>query len=245
MTLCEAAVLIVDDEPELRDIFSRIISRAGCPTIFTAKDGLSAIVVMLANRIDCLITDIRMPGMDGVTLVRRLAEIGKMPPGIVFVSGFSDVDQREMYGLGVGAFLLKPLLPKNFLADVEQALAARGELWLTPMAEPPVQSISLTLERDRTKSFCLGRGGFSAHCSEPLAMGKITFRCSFSDRSDELSGEGYVRWRSSSEESVGIEVFFLDQPGRNWFVQEIETTLPQSFIPSTCAKAQRGDASGA
>ena len=109
MNLNQANVLLVDDEPELREILARWLTLAGCGHVRTAAGGEAALEILREAPIDLLITDIRMPGMDGLTLVQRLFESGGVVPGIVFISGFGEIDERRMYGFGVEAFLTKPL----------------------------------------------------------------------------------------------------------------------------------------
>jgi hypothetical protein len=173
--------------------------------------------------------------MDGVTLVRTLAGIGTSIPSIVFVSGFGDIDEREMFGLGVEAFLAKPL-PRGQLVQVaEMALAEPYTLWLTPMDSAPRQSLDITVEKigeTEQDSMRLGRGGFSARYSGPSALGEVAFKCHFSSDQREMAGEGYVRWRSKNHDKIGIEFSFLDANCRSWVLEEIAVTNPRSFIPS-------------
>lgn len=232
MKINDATILIVDDEPDLREIFELILSNAGCLQVYTARDGNSALTVLRERHVDCLVTDIRMPGMDGITLVRRLIESSEHPPSIVFVSGFSDIDQREMYGLGVETFLSKPSSAEDLLAAVSGALAQRSELWQKSRFSPPHQSFSITLEGDQIDSFHLGRGGFSAPYTGVIALGKVAFQLSLPSEQRQIHGEGYVRWRSSSEGFIGIEFAFLEEPGRSWVVREIGNINPRAFIPS-------------
>ena len=236
INLTEATVLLVDDEPDLLEIFKMWLERAGCSKVCTAKDGEGALTVLKDYPIDLLVTDVRMPLMDGITLVRCLAGLGKPIPSIVFVSGFGDIDQREMYALGVEAFLTKPLPPEQLIEVAERALAARSTLWLRPMSSAPRQSMHIWGDEISATtgqhSICLGRGGFSAHYSGPMALGKVAFSCHFSSEKREMAGEGYVRWRSRSDDKVGIEFAFLDASCRSWLLEEIAATSPQSFIPS-------------
>ena len=208
---------------------------AGCQKVYTAKDGEGALATIKDRHNDLLVTDVRMPGMDGITLVRNLAELGTSIPSIVFVSGFGDVDAREMFGLGVEAFLAKPL-PRGQLVQVaEMALAEPSTLWLTPMDSPPRQSLDITVEKigeTEEDSIRLGRGGFSARYSGPSALGKVAFKCHFSSDQREMTGEGYVRWRSKNHDKVGIEFSFLDPNCRSWVLEEIAANNPRSFIPS-------------
>jgi len=234
INLREATVLLVDDEPDLLEIFGMWLQSAGCAKVLTAKNGECALDIIENDPIDLIVTDVRMPVMDGLTLVRRLVELKEEIPSIVFVSGFGDIDQREMYGLGVEAFLTKPVSPELLLEVVEKALAARSTLWLAPMNPSPRQSIHFSVDEiGDTMSqgaILLGRGGFSSHYAGPIALGKVAFQCEIASRG-ELAGEGYVRWRSRLDTKVGIEFVFLDSRCRSWLLREIADTNPRSFIP--------------
>ena len=226
----------MDDEPDLLEIFGTWFELAGCRKMYTAKDGEGALAIIKDHPIDLLVTDVRMPVMDGIALVRNLAGLGRSIPSIVFVSGFGDIDQREMYGLGVEAFLAKPL-PRGQLIEVaERALVERSALWVTPMDSAPKQSIDIRVEEigktTGQDSIRLGRGGFSVRYSGPSALGKVAFKCHFSSEQREMTGEGYVRWRSQNHDKVGIEFAFLDANCRSWVLEEITVTNPRNFIPS-------------
>lgn len=225
----------MDDEPQLLEIFGLWLTAAGCGKLYTAKNGEGALAVLNAHSIDLLVTDVRMPIMDGITLVRRLVGLTKPIPSIVFISGFGDIDQREMYALGAEAFLTKPLPHEHLVAVVERTLAERSALWLTPMDTTPRQSIHIQVqgigETTSKDSICMGRGGFSGHYSSPISLGKVVFQCHLSSEQREMTGEGYVRWRSRTEERVGIEFAYLDTSCRSWLLEEIAAASPRSFIP--------------
>ena len=235
MKLSEATVLVVDDEPALREIFAKWLVAVGCGKVHTAADGLAALAVLEAEPIDLLITDLRMPVMDGVTLVRRLMETGASLPSIVFISGFGDVDRKEMYALGVEAFIAKPFDREELLGVLERALAERASLWLTPMPVVPRQTMQCEAccfggVKDK-RCLRLGRGGFSAHYAGPLSVGRVAFRCLLASEEVELAGEGYVRWRSKTAETAGIEFVFLEPSCRAWLLEAIAAADPRSFIP--------------
>jgi CheY-like chemotaxis protein len=233
MNITEASVLLVDDEPVLLEIYTHVLKSFGCARVFVASNGEEALSLILAEDVDLLITDVRMPVMDGVTLVRRLNEGGKAIPSIVFVSGFSDVNRREMYMLGVEAFLTKPFDPKELLDTAENALADRSALWGNAMVVDPKQFVILGYsspdEMGNMPPVCLGRGGLSAHTTEPLILGRVGFQCLISGK--ELKGQGFVRWFSRAEKKVGIEFAYLDPSCRLWLAESLDSSMPRSFIP--------------
>ena len=180
------------------------------------------------ERFDLLISDVRMPKMDGITLVRRLAERESTIPSIIFVSGFGDVDEREMYEQGVEAFLAKPLRMSELLLAIQRALAERSVLWLEPMEAVPRQVMRMEAE----DALRLGRGGFSVRCGQPLALGKVSFEGVDEKTSEVLKGQGLVRWRSKSDQRVGVEFSFLDEGSRGWVLEELARDHPRCFIPA-------------
>lgn len=236
MKLCDARILFVDDEPILLEIFAAWASGETSHRITTAADGQEALEKLATNDYDLLITDVNMPRVNGPELVRRMAVMGKTPPSIVFVSGFGDINEREMYGLGVEAFLSKPVRRDTLLTAIEQALAERSDLWQKPMDIPPRHSLSIKaldfFDSANGGHMALGRGGFSAPYSSPVALGKVNFDCQISVAGLRLTGQGYLRWKSKIDSTIGIEIAYIDESCRSVVVDEINKTRPIAFIPS-------------
>jgi len=224
----QATVLLVDDEPALLDIIGKWLLLEGCGQVLKAPDGEAAFAMLESSHVDLLITDVHMPRVDGVSLVRRLVD-RKLPlPSIIFVSGFGEVDRREMYGLGVEAFLAKPFRREELLAAIRRALAERTELWRDAMPIPPRQTMCLDAS---LAAFQLGRGGFSAHHPGPLSLSKVAFNCPVDEDQRVLSGEGFVRWYSRADHTVGVEFFYLDPECHAWVAEAIRAANPRGFIP--------------
>lgn len=234
MDLNQANVLVVDDEPYLRAMSARWLTEAGCQRVLTARDGEAALALIQAEPIDLLLTDVRMPRVDGMELVRKLAETGKTIPS-AFLSGFGAYDPREMYALGVESILPKPVEESDLVAAASTSLAARSTLWTHSMPIAPTQSVLLHATHlageASPDALCLGRGGFTAHCDQPLRLGKVSFRCLLADRHPEFAGQGYIRWISSEEQKIGIEFRYLEEPCHALITATIDSTNPDSFIP--------------
>jgi CheY-like chemotaxis protein len=250
MKLTEASILFVDDEPGIRDIFEKWLLQAGCASVRTCADGAEALAVLAHSSFDLIVSDIRMPRVDGVTLVRRRWEIAGPIPCVVFISGFSDVVVREMYALGVEAFLPKPVRREEFFRTINRSLADRSELWTTRSSVPSRQLLT-DLHRPHPgptspshqrlpneKRIEIGRGGFCLPYTRPAALGKIAFNLAQSPELPPLKGEGHVRWRSSEHGAqgiLGIEFEWLDPISRQSVVDHIAATLPTSYIPDPLA----------
>jgi CheY-like chemotaxis protein len=234
MKLSDANILVLDDETELCELCAEWLVAAGAHNVFTADDAETALAMLLSESIDLLLTDVRMPGMDGLDLVRELAQIGKTLPAF-FLSGFEGVDPREMYSLGVEALLPKPVAQEILLEVSKTALAERSSLWLAEMAIAPKQSVLIKAMRlgktAETDTVCLGRGGFSTQAPESLRLGKVAFQCYLADGKREISGQGYVRWKSRDDQKVGIEFAYLEAACHSWVAEQITSSLPTSFIP--------------
>ena len=235
MRLSKASLLVVDDEPALRHLFKKWLTAQGCDRVHTAADGKNALDLIQSESIDVLITDVSMPAMDGVTLVRSMRK-EKMVPSIVFMSGFGDVDKREMYALGVEAFLTKPFDLSELVQAVETSLCERSGLWLEEMTIQPRQSMSIRVKgfgaQAGKDAICLGRGGFSAVCDFPLSLGKVSFECMFEGGERRIAGQGYVRWSSRTDRMVGIEFAHLQQCCHGWLTAAVAESCPSCFIPA-------------
>ena len=104
-------VLIVDDEPIILKGLRETIEwdSLGMEIAGEAKNGEEALAMAHAHRPHILITDIRMPGMDGIRLIKAIRERG-IPIRIIILSGFSDYAfLKEAIRLGVDGYLLKPI----------------------------------------------------------------------------------------------------------------------------------------
>jgi DNA-binding NtrC family response regulator len=120
-----ARVLIVDDEPDMVENCARILGRAGYDCL-TATDPRRALGLLESDRPDLLLTDLKMPEVDGMALLRRAREVDPALPVIV-VTAFATIESA-VAAVKEGAF---DYLPKNFSVDqlrvaVERALRHRG-----------------------------------------------------------------------------------------------------------------------
>ncbi|HEX3346441.1 MAG TPA: response regulator, partial [Polyangiaceae bacterium] len=83
-------VLIVDDEPNLRKILSAQLSRDGYD-VMTAEDGEQGLALLKEHHIDLVITDLKMPKVDGMTLLRRALELEAELP-VVLITAHGTID---------------------------------------------------------------------------------------------------------------------------------------------------------
>jgi CheY-like chemotaxis protein len=127
MTLNEATILIVDDEPILQEVCALWLKRAGYQQVLAASNGLEALVILEKRKVDVLITDVHMPKMDGMILIRTIRERGFSISGIISMSAYTDIDLAELSSLGVNKFLEKPFTLEILLGAVTASLSE--EVW--------------------------------------------------------------------------------------------------------------------
>jgi two-component system, LuxR family, response regulator FixJ len=116
-------IAIVDDDEAIRAALSELLLVEGFAC--TAFDGAAAFLAEYERQsFDCLVTDMRMPGMTGLELLEHLHQLGSAPPAIVLTSVVDDQIQRQSHILGARAWLTKPVADNVFLNEVRNALAA-------------------------------------------------------------------------------------------------------------------------
>jgi CheY-like chemotaxis protein len=124
MKLKEAAVLFVEDEPFLRESMGAWLARKARRTL-CAQDGAEALEILGANKIDLLLTDVRMPRMDGIALLKKMRE-AELRPRVILVTAFNDLAPREARKLGVDAIVEKPIDRGELLRTMQHCLADVG-----------------------------------------------------------------------------------------------------------------------
>lgn len=102
----EKVILCVDDEADILELFRDEFIELGFK-VLEASNGTDAFDIFKENHVDCIVSDIRMPGGDGVSLVKKIKSEGATIP-IFLVTGFSDYSTEDLTGLGVNAVVFKP-----------------------------------------------------------------------------------------------------------------------------------------
>ena len=114
-------VLVVDDEASIRDLLAKTLALAEYD-VDVAPDGRSALERMRMYPYDLLIADLKMPGMDGLTVIRE-AKRYKADLPVIIITGFSTESSAiEAVNLGVAGYLTKPFRVPQVLAAAAKAL---------------------------------------------------------------------------------------------------------------------------
>lgn len=124
-------VLIVDDHPIVRDGLRGMFAGApGIEVIGEAEDGAGAVDLARALDPDVILMDLRMPRMDGVAAIRRLAELGVRARVVVLTTYDTESEVLPAIEAGATGYLLKDVATDDLLRAVDAA--ARGEAVLAP-----------------------------------------------------------------------------------------------------------------
>ena len=110
-------VLVVDDEPAIREVVACMLEDEGY-TVRQATDGLEALQEMEAEEIDLVLSDVKMPGLDGAALVQGLRRRRLAVPVVLMSAVSTGVDLPGV------PFLPKPFEPERLLRTVAAAIAA-------------------------------------------------------------------------------------------------------------------------
>ncbi|WP_448874908.1 sigma 54-interacting transcriptional regulator [Desulfobulbus propionicus] len=122
MTYAQPTVLLVDDETDLLRLWRLRLESSGYAVV-TAESGEEALAAFAAHKPDVVLTDLRMPGIDGMALFEALRQYNKSIPVIIITAHGSIPEAVEATRQGVFSFLTKPLEGATLVGEVEKALA--------------------------------------------------------------------------------------------------------------------------
>ena len=119
-----ARILIVDDEEMDRVLLSQILHQAGHEALF-APNGEAALRIWNKSPVDLVVTDIVMPGLDGLGLIEALKEEDPWIR-VIAISGVTAKKLNEAARAGALAILTKPVDPEELLQEIHRALEETG-----------------------------------------------------------------------------------------------------------------------
>jgi two-component system, chemotaxis family, chemotaxis protein CheY len=114
-------ILTVDDSKTMRDMVAFTLKSAGFE-VLEAEDGVRALAVLASAKVDAIITDINMPNMDGVTLVRQLRAKAEFKSTPILILTTEGGDDKKAQGRNAGAtgWIVKPFAPEKLLQVINK-----------------------------------------------------------------------------------------------------------------------------
>ena len=166
-----ANILVVDDEKGYREVLKVIFESEG-HSVEAANNGLTAVEILRSGHFDVCISDVKMPDMDGVELLRTVREI--LPDlAVVLMTAFGTIDTaREAFKLGADDFIQKPFNNDELKLIVQralerQALVARTVRFASP-SESRAARLTSSANRRRCRS-CTKRSRWSPAKNRPCS----------------------------------------------------------------------------
>jgi two-component system response regulator AtoC len=121
----EKAVLVIDDEIEIRELIEEFLKTGG-HKVKTAEDGDDALEVVKKGGIKCIISDIKMPRMDGIEFVSNLRKIDANVP-VIFCTGLCPSLNEKTILEGISNILIKPINFNELKSAVEMAMSEESD----------------------------------------------------------------------------------------------------------------------
>jgi len=123
----QKTILIIDDEPEIRNLMEEILSEEGYKTL-SAESAERAEQIITNHQFDLVYLDIWMPDTDGVELLKKWTKTNKLKAPIIMISGHATIKTAvDATRLGAFDFIEKPLSIEKLLTSAEKALNAKDE----------------------------------------------------------------------------------------------------------------------
>src|SRR5205085_12615779 len=121
------SVLVVEDSPTMRQLIVYALKRLSEVKITEAQDGLDALKKLAAERFDLILSDINMPNLDGLKLVKRLreTEATKTIPIVMITTEGAVEDRQRALALGATAYITKPIQAPQVIAKVKELLGLK------------------------------------------------------------------------------------------------------------------------
>lgn len=117
-------ILVVDDEEGARELFHTILTDEGYE-VTLANDGQDALSRMHGNAFDLVVTDIKMPGMDGLQLLQEIRKAGSRAD-VIMVTAYGEVESYlKAMSLGAAEYINKPIRIKELKRIVHKVLTER------------------------------------------------------------------------------------------------------------------------
>lgn len=238
MKLDAATILIVDDEPRLRKIFGAWFEREGC-RVMLAGNGAEGLTLAQQDHVDLVISDIRMPVMDGIEMAHRLNQGRGYLPKMLFISGFGDIADRDSYDIGIIQKLQKPIRRQELIEVARRALIDKRERWSMPLRpeEAPVAALVVdgAPESPTDRAVAFGRGGLCLRTDMPLREGSVVALSFPALSGGPTSIVAILRWVAPQEKLAGFEIRAVAPEVLEVVVAATEAPGGISYIPRTPA----------
>jgi len=113
-------ILVVEDQPEIRDIVSKYLEKEGYG-YYLAKDGFEALNIFNTNTVHLVLLDIMMPGIDGFEVLKEIRKVSEVPV-IMITAKQEEVDRIKGFHTGADDYVVKPFSVKELMLRIKRFL---------------------------------------------------------------------------------------------------------------------------
>lgn len=231
-------VLVVDDEPDLREMVEFEFEMNDCE-VECVENAKLALEALSTKDFDLIISDIRMPGGDGIMLLDELNKMKNSPP-LLFMSGFADLKVDEAFDKGARGYFSKPFVLKQLVRRASEVVLEIDERWSLEEVEANDSievSFSSFKEALAEKKIKFGSGGIMLSNLRPnlKVNNLVKFELQFGDIAEKISFVGKVAWIKSLGADLnftaGVEVVSANDISIEKLKEWMQEANTNSFIP--------------
>lgn len=230
----DKTILVVDDEELLRNAIVFQFKREGF-NVLSASNGTEAFEIIRTNKIDAVVSDVQMPGGNGIDLLKAVKEFNANIPVLVFITAFADITESEAYDLGASAIFTKPFDRKALVNCIKSSVIHGGRSWKAEISPEIVTDKTFHSSSEVT----VGSGGaFIQDDSAQFKAGEmiaLDLQAQFGSKVVNLRGVGKVRWTrspgSSLPSGVGVEFLSLVPECKPEYDEWLDQNKIKPYIP--------------
>lgn len=227
----KGTVLVVDDEELLRNAIVFQFKREGFE-VLSASNGKEAFEIIKTQKVDAVVSDIQMPGGNGIDLLKDVKNFDAEIPVLVFITAFADITEAEAYDLGANAIFSKPFDRKQLVKTISDSIIFKGRNWKTDtVSEVPAKNLA------SNEPVVLGRGGAfvqadsnTFHQNDDVT---VDLQAKLGDNVVQLKGKGKVRW--VSPDGLGVEFVQIQADARESYDSWLDKNRIKAYIPKKVA----------
>lgn len=239
MSKIDKTILVVDDEELLRNAIIFQFKREGF-NVLSACNGIEAFEIIKNNHVDAVVSDVQMPGGNGIDLLKSVKEFNANIPVLVFITAFADITESEAYDLGAHAIFSKPFDRKALVSCIKKSVNYDGCNWKSEAGEETLSGKKIISDT----IVPIGRGGAFVHTDKSeFNVGEIIeieVGANFGGVSSvKLKGVGKVKWTRYSSENlptgIGVEFVSLMPDTHKDYEQWLIENKIKPYIPLKAA----------
>lgn len=239
----QKSILIVEDEPDLCEMLAfEFANRGFCA--YRAGDGREALDILRGFRPDVVVSDIRMPDVDGFDVLDKVKREDVNSPVVILISAYSDIAPHLSYHRGAEAIFTKPFRLAALVEAVQRLTRPQHERWAAAPREAPWRRLwakAASLEEGRERRIVdVGRGGV---CLASQERDMVCFERTVLDVAwdhgplDRIEGVGVIRWDLLDDNDplvcyYGVELEYVSDDTRGPLISWLDTARPIPYIPA-------------